>query len=139
MADGEAPSEAPMAGKRKGGPPGGMAAGGRPDLTGALPALEANIMGTARLLAWAGRQPDLDPARDDLEVLAGVLLVQDAPDPDEALRGGRIPGRDLDRPCPMVPDFEDPRGAVRERGGRSGEHPRAGRCRWRRLRTAAAR
>ncbi|MEM7224724.1 MAG: NAD(P)-dependent oxidoreductase [Pseudomonadota bacterium] len=47
-------------------------------LEGALPALEANIMGTARLLAWAARQSDL---RRLVYVSSGSVYGDAGPDP----------------------------------------------------------
>jgi UDP-glucose 4-epimerase len=51
---------------------------GAPDLTGALPALDANIMGTLRTLAWAARQPDL---RRCVTVSSGSVYASDGPSP----------------------------------------------------------
>jgi nucleoside-diphosphate-sugar epimerase len=51
---------------------------GAPDLTGALPALEANVMGTARALAWAGRQPGLSRF---VTISSGSVYAAEGPSP----------------------------------------------------------
>ena len=47
-------------------------------LAGALPALETNIMGTARLLAWAQQQPELDAL---VAVSSGSVYADKGPSP----------------------------------------------------------
>lgn len=53
-------------------------ADGSMDMTGALPALEANIMGTARALAWAGRQTSL---RRFVTISSGSVYAAEGPSP----------------------------------------------------------
>ena len=51
---------------------------GSPDMTGALPALEANIMGSLRALAWAGRQAGLCRF---VTVSSGSVYAPEGPSP----------------------------------------------------------
>ncbi len=51
---------------------------GSPDLAGALPALDVNIMGTLRVLAWAARQPNL---RRCVTVSSGSVYGPEGPSP----------------------------------------------------------
>jgi nucleoside-diphosphate-sugar epimerase len=51
---------------------------GSPDLAGALPALDVNIMGTLRVLAWAARQPNLQRC---VTVSSGSVYGPEGPSP----------------------------------------------------------
>jgi UDP-glucose 4-epimerase len=51
---------------------------GSPDLAGALPALDVNIMGTLRALAWAARQPNLQRC---VTVSSGSVYGPEGPSP----------------------------------------------------------
>jgi UDP-glucose 4-epimerase len=54
------------------------AGGEKPDMSGALPALQANIMGTARALAWAGKRPRLQRF---ITVSSGSVYAAEGPSP----------------------------------------------------------
>lgn len=52
--------------------------GGSADMAGALPALDVNVMGTARALAWAARQPSLKRC---ITVSSGSVYASEGPSP----------------------------------------------------------